>query len=1030
MLDNNGVDCTGVSNAPFGVVEVDQLQTNGVQLWISVTNSVTNNVLTGLGRLYANIMDTNNVSHEIFSAPGLIQSNVFQHVALTYNTNTGVANLYYNGTNVASTNLGVFVPNTTGDLLIGKDMSTVSNNFFWGRMGEMSIYSRFLSDSEIAAIYNVSASTTNRNIGKFNPAVTPAFSLAEAQAVFGNVTNLLFGVNDSWQSGGFTIKPTSNTLPVQITGLEPGMLLDAFSISEQPPGNLYYLPEQPLNALVGSNAFGNWTLEIRDSRTGAVSTNAQLVSWELQFVLQTNTPTPVQLSPQTPGTNTIPPGEVGYFVVNVPDWANDATNILVSSTSPVSLLFNQTAPPESGVGTDFTFVNNNTTGSTTISAAPPSVPPLLPGQSYYLAVTNASAALATVVLEVDFDITTLTNGLPYTAAFKTNDIERPFIFNVDSNATEATFQLLQLTGNADLVLRQGLPIPSLVSADYGSFSGSNSDETIYVLTNSAPVPLSPGPWYLDVIKRVGVSDTTLVGAAMRYAVLAKELTNTPTIINITNRVPFTFTAGPGAALTNFFRFGSSNFNSVVGTNLGIHFELYNQTGNGDLTVQTDTPPLAPQFFQSSQLPGDAAEFVFVKTNPVSLTNLTMDWYLGVPNNETNPITYTIIGVIDTNAVVAFPTAEGAGSITRGGTFGTNVYHVVNLNDSGPGSLRAAVTATNGPATIVFDVAGTIDLATPLYITNSFLTIAGQTAPNAGITIAGATTYMQGVSDVILRYLRFRPTASFSASVWSNGFEGPVQTTFSAPSYFAGGWHVDSGSIDLINEGASPFFASPVPEGTNFIDINGDDAGQISTNITGTIPGAAYSVSFAYCGNPGGPGTMQAAIIVDGNVIGTATATPAPSYAALPIGRLPGSRSLRLHRRRPLSLWTSTNTPGLGGVFLDAFSIAPGGSGDPLQFTNVQNVIVDHVSAEFGLNDQISVLNSSNVTVQWSVLAENHEHKRQPPWRLAGSLWVRRRDLPSQSLCRQLQCQSAHRRQCYARFRQQRHLQLGRVCWAF
>lgn len=811
-LDNNGVNCTGVTNAPFGVVEVDQLQTNGVQLWISVTNSVTNNVLTGLGRLYANIMDTNNVPHEIFSAPGLIQSNVFQHIALTYNTNTGVAKLYYQGTNVATTNLGVFVPNTTGDLLLGKDLNTESNNFYWGLMDEMSVYSRYLSDAEIAAIYNISASTTNRSIGKFNPAVTPALSLAEAQAVFGNVTNLLFGVNGSWQAAGFSFKSTSNTLPVQITGLEPGVLLDSFSISEQPPGNLYYLPEQALNALVGSNAFGNWTLEIRDSRTGLIATNAQLISWELQFVLQTNTPTPIELSPQTPGTNTIPPGEVGYFVVNVPDWANDATNILVSSTSPVSLLFNQTAPPESGVGNDFTFVNNNTAGATTMSAIPPSIPPLLPGQSYYLAVTNAGGAPATVVVEVDFNITTLTNGLPYTASFKTNDIERPFIFNVSSNATEATFQLMQLTGNADLVLRRGLPIPSLTSADYGSFSGSNSDETIYVLTNSAPVNLTAGPWYLDVIKRVGLSDAGITGAKMRYAVLAKELDPqvsrpVPTIIDLTNRVPFTWSAGPGAALTNFFRFGTNNFTSVVPTNIGIHFELYNQSGNGDLTVQTDAPPLAPQFFQSSRLPGNGAEFIDIQTNPVTLTNLQLHaWYLGVPNNETNPITYTIIGVIDTNAVVAFPTAEGAGSITRGGTFGTNVYHVVNTDDSGPGSLRAAVTATNGAATVVFDVAGTIVLHSPLLITNSFLTVAGQTAPNPGITIDGAPTVVDGVTDIVLRYMRFRP--------------------------------------------------------------HGADAG------------------------------------------------------------------------------------------------------DSLQLTNVQNVIVDHISAAFGTNNIISVLNSSNVTVQWSVLADS------------------------------------------------------------
>ena len=68
-------------------------------------------------------------------------------------------------------------------------------------------------------------------------------------------------------------------------------------------------------------------------------------------------------------------------------------------------------------------------------------------------------------------------------------------------------------------------------------------------------------------------------------------------------MPFNFTAGPGAALTNFFRFTVTN--TVADTNhvQGLRFELYNLTGNGDLTVQTNAPPLAPPFFQTSQQPG-------------------------------------------------------------------------------------------------------------------------------------------------------------------------------------------------------------------------------------------------------------------------------------------------------------------------------------------------------------------------------------------------------------------------------------------
>ena len=53
--------------------------------------------------------------------------------------------------------------------------------------------------------------------------------------------------------------------------------------------------------------------------------------------------------------------------------------------------------------------------------------------------------------------------------------------------------------------------------------------------------------------------------------------------------------------------------------------------------------------------------------------------------------------------------------------------MVNLDDSGPGSLRDAVSSTN--RTIVFDISGTIYLQSSLVVTNSYLTMVGQTAPD-------------------------------------------------------------------------------------------------------------------------------------------------------------------------------------------------------------------------------------------------------------------------------------------------------------
>lgn len=105
------------------------------------------------------------------------------------------------------------------------------------------------------------------------------------------------------------------------------------------------------------------------------------------------------------------------------------------------------------------------------------------------------------------------------------------------------------------------------------------------------------------------------------------------------------------------------------------------------------------------------------------------------------------------AQLAFPDAEGYGRFARGGR-GGKVVAVTNLNDSGPGSFREAVTNDIGPRTIVFNTSGIIQLQSRLVLSQPYVTVAGQTAPGKGICIRSAPFGVTG-NDAVVQNIRVR-----------------------------------------------------------------------------------------------------------------------------------------------------------------------------------------------------------------------------------------------------------------------------------
>jgi hypothetical protein len=98
--------------------------------------------------------------------------------------------------------------------------------------------------------------------------------------------------------------------------------------------------------------------------------------------------------------------------------------------------------------------------------------------------------------------------------------------------------------------------------------------------------------------------------------------------------------------------------------------------------------------------------------------------------------------------------QGFGGSAKGGK-GGDTYTVTNLNNTGTGSFRDALDTQDGPRTIEFSVGGLIVLGDNLFTRKSYLTIAGETAPEPGITISQNGITFDESHNCIIRHIRSR-----------------------------------------------------------------------------------------------------------------------------------------------------------------------------------------------------------------------------------------------------------------------------------
>ena len=559
-----------------------------------------------------------------FGVTGVIAYNTWNHVAAVFDQPAGTRRLYVNGALVGTRTqspFNVFAGVSNAAIGAWPRSSTSLDAPFQGRIDELTLYSRALTGAEIEAIHAAGAA------GKCGMLSPPANCAASGAVVFvpNLVTNRFNGTTD-WQTNSLSFIASVNgtQLGVAPDNGESGVLLDSFTLTEF-PGPRYVLPEESLKALVDEKAEGLWRLEIIDTRVGGTNdVPPELISWQLRFVFQNDIPIPGVLPPGVPQTNTVPAGFIAYYVVDVPGWANFATNSLLFASASVNVLFNQNTPPFGTNFGDYLLLGQTTSGNATLS--PATTPPLVPGQRYYLGIQNTNATALNYALQVDFDITALANGAPVTSVIEPGALPRYFSFDVSSNATAATFALTNLSGNVQLVARRGSPPPTLTSYDYGSFNSGNLDEQIVVLTNSAPVALAPGRWYLGVFN---VDTWTVV-----YTIVAAEYSFPSSIITLTNGIPYSGSAA--AASVGYYRY------VVTPGSARAQFELNSPSQDLTLVARKGWPPpdLASFDYRSANA-GTSDELIVVFTDSSPVTLAPGDWYLSAANSTASPASYGI-----------------------------------------------------------------------------------------------------------------------------------------------------------------------------------------------------------------------------------------------------------------------------------------------------------------------------------------------------------------------------------------------------
>lgn len=691
---------------------------SGVYIDMVDVRSVFTNISISTNIVYPPITGTA-VEQIKFSLPPFTNG-LFPFVARTTVTNGfEPVQIATNGTYVAVTNIGGWIV-TNGEATVTSFLSAGSSNLFavpavnGGGSQFISLNGQLASTIvsnttlRVGADYRVRFSYSrdplslvlSNPIPQIRVTSGPDLLLVQAAAVTNSGNVMLW----SSTSVVFTATADSTNLAFEaFTATTNGFLLDSIALEELPNNpDRVFLAEERLLPFIGQMAFGDWTLEVRDTRVGGGAVPAVINEWSLRFIYQPTDFGAIVLTNDSRVTNVVRGAEVRYFAVETPYVAGFATNTLVSiDTNPLDLVFNQIGLPGQGLSGDLLLLSSVTgTGVSVVSSN--GSPSFVPGQRYFLAVSNVNPNLtSTFSLHVQFDriptnesvVPILTNGFTASTNIDPGAIIQYFAIDISTNAIAAAFEILNPSGDVDMVIRNDLPLPNPVNFQLiGANPGANY-ERVVVTSNSLPVQISSGRWYVGVYNLTGANVTYGVRVTEEYAF------NVTNVVDLVLDTPLPSVATPGAVVTNFYRLRLTNAESAI------LFEIINPTGNVDLIMRRDALPSMANFDSISRLLTNYSDQIIVRTNAF-VAALTGDWYLAVPNNETNNVTFSIRASVATNGILQSANPATTNILANGVPVTTTVAPTILVTNY----FQFTVTDTNAALYFeVYDLSGDVDL---------------------------------------------------------------------------------------------------------------------------------------------------------------------------------------------------------------------------------------------------------------------------------------------------------------------------------